>query len=145
MARSESALANAEAYNSASGGEDGDLARAGNDTIDAGECNNSVAGEAMAVGVTADAYGNNYAGEYGAAGNDDITVGDGDDTISGGAQARGSEWANAAQYNTAEDGGLAGNDTINAGTGSDVIAGDAQAISSGGVATAYGINTAGDG
>src|SRR3546814_1196898 len=74
-----------------------------------------VAGDSMAKGVSATAYGDNIALEAGAvSGDDTITAGAGRDSISGGALASAVNAALADQHNQAEGDGSAGNDVIDA-------------------------------
>src|SRR3546814_9399019 len=110
---------------------------AGNDTIKTGGfgvTGDLVAGDSMAKGVSATAYGDNIALEAGAvSGDDTITAGAGSDSISGGALASAVNAALADQHNQAENGGSAGNDSIDAeaagGAYGDEVAGDAMARS----------------
>ncbi|WP_420346332.1 hypothetical protein [Pelagibius sp.] len=128
------------------GNENGNAA--GNDDIDVGEGHNRAAGDAQAISHdgTAEAYGENEAGDGGSAdgnnaGNDTIYAGDQSDSLSGGAQAIGKVHAYADQLNEAGTGDLdddnrAGNDEIHAFDGKNKVAGDAQALGTGFLSTA---------
>lgn len=139
LAHSESALADADALNTA----DQQGSTAGNDQIDATEGENTLAGDALASSEygTADAYGKNDASEGGSAGDDIIYGGSDNDTISGGVLAA-STGALASIWNKALSTlslvTTAGNDTIDAEEGDDDVAGDALAIGDG--ATAGSLN-----
>src|SRR3546814_16972028 len=74
-----------------------------------------VAGDSMAKGVSATAYGDNIALEAGAvSGDDTITAGAGSDSISGGALASAVNAALADQHHQAEGDGSARNDSLHA-------------------------------
>src|SRR3546814_17097992 len=90
-----------------------------------------VAGDSMAKGVSATAYGDNIALEAGAvSGDDTITAGAGSDSISGGALASAVNAALADQHNHAENGGSAGNDrhASEAGGGASGAGGAGEAV-----------------
>src|SRR3546814_4540766 len=111
MARSDSAHAQANSLNEASLVQLGGIA--GNDTLEAGDGANFLAGDAMAVsGGTATADSENNTDLNGSAGNDYIYGGADNDTASGDAQARATNAAIADPFNQAIGLSGAGNDYI---------------------------------
>jgi hypothetical protein len=107
---------------------------AGNDTIigDGGEGygNDSVGGDAAAMGqfAVAKAY-NDADDENSDAGNDKIVTSKGDDVVAGDALAiSGGWWGLAKAHNTADDEGQAGNDDIDLGSGNNTFSGDALSL-----------------
>src|SRR3546814_14830221 len=115
------------------GGDASANAAAGDDTIEAGEGNNLVAGEALATGANGGAKVDNTAtateGATATAGNDSITSGAGNDFISGDALAMGSggavEVTNSA---SASSFASAGSAILDAGAGHNLVAGYAMSF-----------------